>query len=269
LGISTNVDMIAGLPNQDEDSFVSDVSALGAIGPDQITTYPLLVIRGVKVTPSMSSKVMHEVIERSGKILSDFGYKRDSVWIFSKDDDVYDSSGDELVNDYLGFGPAAFSRIGNTQVVNPPVNLYLNMINNDSHFGFRTDLDDNAEVWRTFAHELYKLKLDPKTVEKLPRAIRIVLLMLKLSGNIRKSTVTTKGRYFVHEITKAVVESLPFPITNHKAVENWQDYVATNKEQQRISQKNEIAKLSSIEIEYPRTRSDILSEDLKEKIPIT
>jgi hypothetical protein len=36
--------------------------------------------------------------------------------------------------------------------------------------------------------------------------------------------VTEKGRFFVHDLTKTVVESLPFPINNPLAILNYAEY---------------------------------------------
>ncbi|NIQ06124.1 MAG: hypothetical protein GWO20_10480, partial [Candidatus Korarchaeota archaeon] len=60
------------------------------------------------------------------------GYTRESIWIFSHDENVYDSAGEELVSDYLGVGPAAFSKIKNLQTVNPTLEIYLDMLDNES-----------------------------------------------------------------------------------------------------------------------------------------
>ncbi|NIQ07628.1 MAG: hypothetical protein GWO20_18495, partial [Candidatus Korarchaeota archaeon] len=125
----------------------------------------------------------------------------------------------------LGVGPAAFSKIKNLQTVNPPLEIYLDMLDNESPYGFRARVNEHAENWRKFAHELYNLKLDRRVIEELPTSVQSVLFLLKLTGNIHENTVTRKGRLFVHEITKTVVENLPFPLSNPSSIENREKYM--------------------------------------------
>lgn len=223
--IKTNVDLMTGLPGQSVESFLGDVDILGRIGPSQITIYPFLAIPGVRIEPSLSSERMFAVIEESGQILEEYGYKRDSIWIFAQTSEIYDSSGDELVNDYLGFGPAAFNTIGQTQAVNPPLELYLDMIKEDSHLALTKQVDKASENWRKLAHELYGLSVDEKVVTELPFGARFMYRILNLTGNVHNGKVTKKGLRFVHGVTKSVVESLPFPIGNRDAIENVSEFM--------------------------------------------
>jgi coproporphyrinogen III oxidase-like Fe-S oxidoreductase len=236
LGLSVNVDLMVGLPGQKRDDFLSDVKRLAEIGPQQITTYPFLVIPGVHVRPEISSKEMFDTIESAGIILREHGYDRDSIWIFSKNRNIYDSSGDELVVDYLGFGPASFSKVGKVQMVNPPLEIYLDMIAKEKPLAFRTEVDEKADVWRRFAHELYNLKLDERVIKDMPISVKSVLLLLKLTGNVKGVKISDKGRLFVHEITKTVVESLPFPLSDNNAIENLDEYVKTLKTEQSVEE---------------------------------
>lgn len=229
LGISVNVDLMVGLPNQGVDDCLRDVEAIADIGPNQITIYPFLVIPGVRAEPSMDSKQMFQAIERSGENLERYGYRRENIWTFTQGGPVYDSSGDELVSDYLGFGPAAFSTVGSIQVVNPSLGIYLDMLERGEWHAFRSEVEESAKVWRKFAHEFYKLKIDPEKMEDMPFSIRLIVLLMRLTGNVDGLKVTPKGRYFVHEITKTVVESLPFPMSNPEAVRNWDEYTYAEK----------------------------------------
>lgn len=229
LGISVNVDLMVGLPNQSVDSSLRDVETIADISPNQITIYPFLVVSGVRAKPSMDPKEMFHVIERSGDLLEEHGYRRENIWAFTKGGHIYDSSGDELVSDYLGFGPAAFSTVGNVQVVNPSIVLYLDMLERGEWRAFRSEVDENSKVWRKFAHELYKLEMDAEKIERMPFLVRLFLSSLRLTGNLEGFSVTPKGRHFVHEITKSVVESLPFPLSNPEAVRNWDEYIQAEK----------------------------------------
>jgi coproporphyrinogen III oxidase-like Fe-S oxidoreductase len=224
LGISVNIDMMVGLPKQSMRGCLRDAEIVANIEPNQVTFYPFLVIPGVRAEPSMSSKKMFETIEEAWDIFRQHGYRRDSIWVFSKDRRIYDSAKDELVTDYLGFGPAAFSTCGNVQVVNPPIEIYLKLLKQERRFVFLSKLDEKAKFWRLFSHELYKLRIDPETIAKMPSSVKLVLELLKATGNVRGLRVTDKGRYFVHEITKTVVESLPFPLSKPSTIEKPSEY---------------------------------------------
>lgn len=238
LGISVNIDMMVGLPKQSEQGCLRDAEIVANMEPNQVTFYPFLTIPGVAAEPSMRSKQMFETIEGAWDIFRQYGYRRDSIWVFSKDRRIYDSAKDELVTDYLGFGPAAFSTCGNVQVVNPPIEIYLKMLKQDKRFAFLSKLDEKAKFWRLFSHELYKLRIDPKTIAKMPFSVKLVLKLLKATGNVQGLRVTDKGRYFVHEITKTVVESLPFPLSNPSTIENFSEYkelLMTSQREEQIS----------------------------------
>jgi len=229
LGISVNVDLMVGLPQQTSEGCLKDAETIVSIGPDQVTLYPYLIIPGVVADPGMSPQSMFSVIESAWNIFKEYGYRRDSIWVFSKSQRIYDSAKDELVCDYFGLGPAAFSTCGNVQRVNPPIEIYLQMIKNEKRLAFYTELDEKAKVWRAFAHELYKLHLDPKVCSELPLSIKMVLQILRTTGYVKGFTVTDKGRYLVHEITKTVVETLPFPLSNPKRIKNYDEYMKSLK----------------------------------------
>jgi oxygen-independent coproporphyrinogen-3 oxidase len=224
LGISVNVDLMVGLPKQSDEDFLYDVNRVSILNPQQITTYPFMEIPGVRVSPEMDSRQMFSLIEQADDILSNQGYFRENVWVFSKTKKIYDSARDELIIDYLGFGAAAFSKINGLQMVNPPLALYLDMLQNGRALAFQTTVDENSEHWRKFAHELYNLRLDPNVIQEMPRSIRFVLSLLRLAGNVKGNNVTEKGRFFVHDLTKTVVESLPFPVNNRLAIKNADEY---------------------------------------------
>jgi coproporphyrinogen III oxidase-like Fe-S oxidoreductase len=246
LGFTMNVDLMVGLPKQTPADFLYDVDRVGAINPQQITTYPFMDIPGVKVSPEMSSHDMFDLIERADDVLTGHGYNRENVWVFSKTKKIYDSARDELVIDYLGFGAAAFSKVGGQQIVNPPLALYLEMLQNGKAKGFCTTVDENSEHWRKFGHELYNLELNPHVIDSMPRSIKFVLGLLKLAGHIKGQRVTPKGRFFVHDLTKTIVESLPFPVNNPDAVKNFAEYQQLNLTAQTLLQ-NRVKQVKSPE----------------------
>ncbi|MFX0096961.1 MAG: radical SAM protein [Candidatus Hodarchaeota archaeon] len=223
LGLFVNVDMMVGLPGQDAATFRQDIREVRSALPDQITIYPFMILRGLKATPSSTSEEQYELIEEANEMLRNPGYDRKSVWTFAFENDVYDSSRDELVMDYVGFGPAAFSTYGNWKVVNPELDVYLRNFKDGKKLGFVASKSRTSDDWRKFAAMIYEGKIDSS--QNLPTFMRFLIRILRLLGYIKRNTLTEKGRIFAHEITKTVVESLPFPIQNPDCVENYGEYV--------------------------------------------
>lgn len=224
LGIMVNVDMLIGLPGQTSQDSIMDIEKLTEIGPNQITTYPYMMIKSVRSGRGLSSVEQFETIEKMHSSLEKHSYRRDSVWVSVRDGPIYDSSKDELVGDYLGFGPGAFSTQGSLKIVNPELDVYLKMIETGRWFAFVSETSDLANSWRRFSRQIYGLKFEPSLSQTLPFPIRLFLSLLKLTGYIEKENFTDKGRYLAHEITRTVVESLPFPLQNPSCVENYEQY---------------------------------------------
>jgi coproporphyrinogen III oxidase-like Fe-S oxidoreductase len=230
-GLVVAVDMMIGLPSQNDETFEQDIEKLIQIRPDQITIYPYMVIRDVQAEPSCTTKEQFIYIEKAADQLKAVGYHRKSVWIFTLPDtigkNVYDSSKDELINDYCGFGPASFSTYGSWKVVKQEIYVWLNSIENGTSYSFIAAKTKSTDDWRKFANRIYDLKLE--TSHKFPMYIRFFDGLLRLAGYHKDGYLTEKGRYFSHEITKAVVESLPFPLQNPACVENYQEYLDVKK----------------------------------------
>lgn len=221
MGLWVNTDIMVGLKGQTPSVFLDDIQQIAAIHPDQVTTYPLMVMRGRKYESSLPSRKQFELIEKGGGILADHGYGRSGVWMFSLGNDIYDTSGDELVEDYLGFGPGAFSTYGDWKVVNPPLDIYLDNMKNVSRMGLISHKSESANIMRRFAKMIYDMKCSDTADFPLP--VKIYIKILKLAGYSRNGLLTPKGAIFAHAITKTVVEALPMPIQNPACVENWDD----------------------------------------------
>jgi oxygen-independent coproporphyrinogen-3 oxidase len=234
IGLWVNVDMMVGLPDQDPNTFRDDIEKTADIHPDQVTIYPFMVIRGIKASPGMPNRKQFVLIEEANDILKEHGYSRKSIWTFALGDDIYDSSRDELVEDYVGFGPAAFSTYGAWKVVNPELEVYVNNYTNGRSMGFIAPKTKASDDWRKFARTIYDLKSE--NGNDLPFNIRFFNWILRITGHSKHGNLTEKGIIFSHEITKTVVESLPYPIQNPDCVENYEEYVSHKKEYERIIQ---------------------------------
>lgn len=226
IGLFVAVDLMIGLPEQTKEVFESDIKQIIEIKPNQITIYPYMIIRGVQAKPSSTTKEQFVSIEEASKELLEAGYDRKSVWIFTlpntSENDVYDSSKDELVNDYCGFGPASFSTCKYWKVVKPELDVWLDNLTKGKSLSFVAPKMKSTDDWRNFANRIYDLKLESSY--KFPFYIRMFDFILRLTGFHKNGYLTNKGRYFSHEITKAVVESLPFPVQNEECVTNYDEY---------------------------------------------
>lgn len=221
-GLFVNADMMIGLPGQDPATIRADVEGIAGIGPEQVTLYPYMVVRGLNEAPAMPESVQFKLIEDAGELLTARGYRRRGVWTFTAADDLYDSSRDELIHDYAGFGPSAFSTFGEHKFVSPHLDVYLRDWAARAPTGFVAPRTRATQDWRRFARMLYDLSITDTS--DLPAYIRAYLWLLKATGFLRGGAPTRKGIYLAHGITKTVVESLPFPLQNPTAVENYEEY---------------------------------------------
>ncbi len=224
-GLWCNLDFMVGLPNQTAESFLEDIAQAARIQPEQVTIYPFMELGKVMAKGSMDNKSQFQAIEQAGKLLVQAGYHRSGIWTWSRGDDVYDSSRDELVQDYFGFGPAGFSTYGQWKVVNPELKIYLDDSRNGRSRALVAPKTEEADRWRIFARKLYDM--DFSNTDDFVKEQKKVMGLLKKSGFITKAgQLTEKGIFYAHDITKIVVESLPYPLQNPDRVDNWQEYQA-------------------------------------------
>ncbi len=212
-GMTVNADMMVGLPLQYKADFLLDITKIADTGIDQITTYPFTKAPGAKTHREVTSKDMFKMIESAAEVLEGMGYVRENIWVFSTPELAKKAPG-EHPEEYQGFGPSAFSKMENLQVVNPHLEEYLEKMNESRTFGYRVEFDENFDAWRKFAHKMYDLRVEKDFLKTMPRSIKTVVLLLKLSGYLKGETVTRKGRFFVHDLTTTVIESLPPPLGN-------------------------------------------------------
>ncbi len=228
LGIFTNVDMLIGLKDQMEGGFLKDIQNISHIHPSQVTIYPYMAIRGLVSNSSMPDEQQFRIIEDSWKILEKNEYSRRGPWTFTSTADLYDSSRDELVENYIGFGPAAFSGYGGNRYVNPPVDLYLSYWGSEEKYAQPYALvsknDPESIEWRKLARMIGDMEIDPNY--PFSKTVKLVISLLKIGGYIRKNKLTRKGMLLSHYLMKNVVENLPFPLQNPAVISNNAEFVA-------------------------------------------
>lgn len=218
LGLFVNCDLMVGIIGQSGESFLNDISSLSALKPSQITTYPYMCISNEIKPSSMTEEEQFNLIEKACKALNINGYIRESVWTFAMSNDVYDSSRDELVNDYIGFGAGAFSTYDNYKVVNPKLNLYMSK-NNIALVAQKDKCSDN---FRLFGRMIYDTKLCIERSSSFP--VRMMTMLLIMLGYGSRGKLTSKGINYAHSLTKTIVENLPYPLQNPNKIINREEY---------------------------------------------
>ncbi len=216
-----NIDVIVGLPGQSEESFFDDIAQIIKFQPSQIATYPYLFFQNVTTASDMSVKKQFELMEEAGKLLKN--YKRKCIWIFSKEDKISDLARDELIYDYVGFGPGACSTYGNWKIVNPELDIYLNNYRNNTNYSLVATKNKKSNDWRKFARMINDLKCYTDN-KNYPVYLNLFIVFLKIAGYSKNNLLTRKGLFFAHEITKTLVESLPSPLRNTSFIENYTEY---------------------------------------------
>ncbi len=226
IGLWTSLDFMVGLPGQTDASLACDVSEIEQIAPDQVAVYPIVKVKGKRVpfTPSFSSLEQFEHIEAICEHLAKAGYVRKTAWIVSRQDDqtVYDSSGNELVIDYVGYGAGAYSAYGNARMMNPEIAAYLKAIAENRRMGFLSIGSGSNKGMRSLSKMIYNLHIDSS--DRLPFHLRMFTGMLAFFGYGNRGCFTKKGRFLSHETSKTAMESLPFPIQYPECVRNLEFY---------------------------------------------
>lgn len=224
IGLWVSLDLMVGFEGEVEATFLNDIEKALTIRPNQLTTYPLMEIRSVKpISNQIPENRQFELIEYAFKnLLSPSGYNRKTIWTFGIDEEIYDTSRDELIEDYVGFGPASFSTYDKWKVVNPPLYLYLNNIEKSINKGLISEKSPSTDEWRKFASMIYECKCDKSP--SFPKLINFMVQLLKMLAYCKNGKLTDKGNILSHSITKKVVESLPFPIQNTNTIVNLFEY---------------------------------------------
>jgi hypothetical protein len=94
----------------------------------------------------------------------------------------------------------------------------------NERLGFVGEKTPATEDWRVFARTLYDLRaIFPET---LPGYLKSYIATLKVFGYIKQGFLTPKGTRLASYLTKAVVESLPYPLQARASVDNYDDYLA-------------------------------------------
>jgi oxygen-independent coproporphyrinogen-3 oxidase len=240
-GLFVNIDLMVGLQGQSPHSFLDDLEALLRSMPSQFTIYPYMLVRGFNKPAGFSTNEQFSLIEKAYIRLKDRGYGRISPWTFSRQNGEYDCSKAELVNDYVGLGAGSFSTDRNWKVVNPPVAYYVDN-QNSSHFkALVAGKEPLSDQWRMFGKMLSDLSINNN--KELSPFINTYILWLRIAGFITSGKLTEKGMFLAHNLMKTIVESLPFPLLDHRQIDNPDEFIFDTN--QALSCKRESAAISA------------------------
>jgi len=98
----------------------------------------------------------------------------------------------------------------------------LQSVENCKKMGFVAGKDTSTDTWRRFARMIYDLEC--RNSKDLPFYINLFISLLKLTGYSKNNFLNRKGKIFANDITKTVVETLPFPLQNQSIVGNYPEY---------------------------------------------
>lgn len=231
LGLRVNLDLMVGLEGQTPEQFYRDVDEIIHLQPDQVSIYPLIFVKGVeyRFTPSSNSDKQYQLIESVHQKLEQAGFERKTAWIFSRfSEPVYDTSGSEIGMEYVGFGAGGYSVHGKWKVMNPPIQVYLHCFRTGQPMAFVAPREAGNEDMRQISKMIYHLYLKEKT--SLKPVTKWLIHLLEWSGYSHHGYLTDKGRLLAHELSRAAMEALPFPIQYPQSVQNLSDYRSFLKE---------------------------------------
>lgn len=220
--IEVSVSLIAGLPEQRETSFIEDIHLVAELWTETIKVQPLIV------NTELPDERAFELIELAAEILLEKGYKRTSIWSFSRDVEIDDEPQCETLDDdeepiiyplpCVGFGPSAYSLHNGYYVINPDMDLYIYEQLYGKSRVLKNQIKDEDLEWNRLVAQFYQL--DGNTTEELPSKMNWYIRWLQFSGLIKNKTLTDKGIRYAHGLVYAFIANKPRPIQNAKYIDN-------------------------------------------------
>lgn len=205
-----DVDLIFGIPGQDEKSIKADFIKAVNLGATQISTYPFIDFSYTnnKYKP-LNKKIKRKMLDKLNKVSYDLGFERNSIWTFIKKDSQHYSS---ITRDnFIGFGPSATTLLKDNFKINTfSVQAYINKINKKEEatalmldFNIRT----RALYWLFWS--CYNIFINSKSFYDLfhieiEEMFSFELFLGQKLNIIEKNNngynLTNKGIYYFHEI---------------------------------------------------------------------
>ncbi len=232
--VHVNVDLMFALPTQTIDDFITDIMMVIDLGIPQVTTYPLILVRGLRLRKLIEEGVLPKVpdlgtelamLKRARDVLEKHGYRMCTIWSWTKVRKFYETVSNEMEGDYLGFGPGAFSLIREFEHLNiPSIEKWYQAVTSGRFLKYVSYVGKEKLLWRAFGNQLYTGTVDlnylrsryyelKKTLNRVEKITKMLALLkyLKKSGTTYK--LTWRGHRLAHIFTKVFVEKVPCEIT--------------------------------------------------------
>ncbi|MEA2015429.1 MAG: radical SAM protein [Actinomycetota bacterium] len=203
-----DVDLIFGIPGQSSEELTGDFKTAAENGATQISTYPFIEftyseLKNKPLGKKEKKKMLGDLADTGKKL----GYRRSSIWTFSKGEKLQYSS--VTRDNYIGFGPSAATLLEDIFKVNTfSVREYIKKLNNNkmpTALTFKFTLRQRALYWLFWS--AYRLYIDADNFYKLfGRKLEDMfgreLYIGKKLGYLEKCSggyrLTEKGAYTFH-----------------------------------------------------------------------
>lgn len=205
-----DVDLIFGIPGQNEQDLGKDFSVAVGNGATQVSTYPFIDFSFAKnKLKPLSQHKKKKLLKSLGKISEEFGFERTSVWTFAKKGTSRYSS---ITRDnYIGFGPSAVSLSLDRLTVNTfSVDEYVKRIDGGRDAtALSLEFDRKLRVLYWLFWSLYNLEVNRDNFKSLFSSeleghLRLEMKAMLLLGLLRKTPtgyrLTDRGAYCFHRI---------------------------------------------------------------------
>ncbi len=206
-----NADMIYNYPVQSEGMLAADLSILKAIGPDQVTFYPLMISDATrKQMERLMGRVSYAQERRFYQMITsqlEGLYEPSSAWCFSRKDTSMIDEYIVVSNEYAGVGSGAFGLVSGAIYANTfSLKTYMDRIGQGRLPLFSKKVFSRKEMARyVFLMELFGLSLDTRAFRKrfgspVFSLLALECLFFSLVGGIRPDSggihLTGRGQYY-------------------------------------------------------------------------
>lgn len=230
--INVCVNVLAGMPNQRETSFIEDLYLIAEMAPQAVNVKPL-IRRGE------APEIRHfELVELAADVLLEKGYMRTGLWHFEmpvrkettetteQNAERADRKPIELDSalPLLGFGPSAYSQAAGYHSMNPDMDLYIyEQLYGHSRVLYTPVLQEDLN-WRRLFNKISRLQMNPD--ETLPAKMNWYLRWMQLSGAIKNGRPSEKGLLNAHAYNATFRSVMPNPLSQPELIENAMVYEA-------------------------------------------
>ena len=205
---TVSMDFIFALPNQEYEDLKNDIDLAFSIGANHIAIYPFIdfTFTASKVK-AMSKRKKRKLLDSITNYCYKKGYKRNSIWTFSKEESANYSS--MTRESFLGFGASSTTLLKDQFKINTfDINSYCERIENNNlatSLTIRFTKHQRMVYWLFWT--AYSTKVNEADFEKffnipLKKAYRFELFISRLFGFAKYNNgiyeMTLKGAFYYH-----------------------------------------------------------------------